>query len=437
MTDTPKHPFIISSSNASHKRLRKREGAETRFRLYGYFSIMLSVGFLCFLLYTIFSSGYSAFLQTKMRITVDISEYVDVKEAKLDDEILKTLNYRSIINDSLRNMFPVAKRRDQVIQLFALVSRNSYIQVQKDILKEFQNKRVFKGKPLDIWLPASSLIDQYVKGKIKKEEGTVSRISDIQAEYVRTLKEDGRIGKFFNSAFFTSGDSREPEMAGILGSLIGSLFVMGICMLLAVPLGVAAATYLEEFAPKNKLTSIVEVSVNNLAAIPSIVYGLLGLAIFLNFFGLPRSSALVGGLTLALLVLPVMIVSTRNALASVPPSIRDAARALGASKMQVIFHHVLPLATPGIMTGAILSMARALGETAPLLMIGMVAFIRDIPQSAMDSATALPVQVYIWSDLPEAGFVEKTSAAIIILLIFLILANALAVYLRKRFEIKW
>ncbi len=438
MTNNKVHPFIISSSNPSHKHLRKREGSETRFRLYGYFSIMLSIGFLAFLLFTIFSNGFTAFLQTKIRISVDITEYIDVKEARQDEKILEGLNYRNIVNDSLRKMFPKAKRRDQVIQLFSLVSRNSFILAKEEISNEIKNKKIFKNKPIEIWLPTGSLIDQYVKGNVKRDsENPNSKVSAIQADYVRDLRKEGRIGKFFNSTFFTTGDSREPEMAGILGSFIGSIFVIGVCMLLAVPLGVAAATYLEEFAPRNKMTSIIEVSVNNLAAIPSIVYGLLGLAIFLNFFGLPRSSALAGGLTLALLVLPVMVVTTRNALASVPPSIRDAARGLGASKMQVVFHHVLPLATPGIMTGAILSMARALGETAPLLMIGMVAFVRDIPHGFMDPATALPVQVYIWSDLPEAGFVEKTSAAIIILLIFLILANALAVYLRKKFEIKW
>jgi phosphate transport system permease protein len=244
-------------------------------------------------------------------------------------------------------------------------------------------------------------------------------------------------GQTFITSFFTKSDSREPERAGLLGSLTGSFLVILICMIVAMPIGVGAAIYLEEFSRKTRFKTFLEILINNLAAIPSIVYGLLGLAIFLHLAKLPRSSSLAGGLTLALLVLPVIIVSTRNAIASVPPSIKDAAIAMGASKMQVVFHHILPLALPGIMTGSILSMARALGETAPLLMIGMVAFVRDIPEKLTDPATTLPVQIFIWSDLPEQGFVEKTSAAIIVLLAFLILANALAVYLRRKFEYKW
>lgn len=440
MTDASgKNPFIISAANPAHKNLRKRGRAEARFKLFGFSAIFLSIAFLVFLLFTILSNGYSAFYQTRIRISVDISKYVDVKEAKKDISILNSeVSYRQVVIDSLKDIFPNAKGRDEFVQMISLVSRNAFITAQKQIVKEFKSRKRIKAKPIEVWLPASTNIDMYVKGRYsKKREELRAKISEIEQNFVQRLREEGRVGKFFNMDFFRFGDSREPEIAGILGSVVGSIFVMLVCMLLALPLGVAAATYLEEFAPKNKLTTIIEVSVNNLAAIPSIVYGLLGLAIFLNFFGMPRSSSVVGGLTLALLVLPVIIVATRNALASVPPSVRDAARGLGASKMQVVFHHVLPLATPGIMTGSILSMARALGETAPLILIGMVAFVRDIPQNFLDPATVLPVQVFIWSDLPETGFVEKTSAAIIILLLFLICANALAVYLRKRFEIKW
>ncbi len=437
MTDIKNsNPFVISKTSFFHKRLRKRNYSEKLFKFLGVASISISVIFLAYLLLTIFAKGYTSFIQTKIKISVNISEYVDIKEARRDDNLIKTLNYRKIVQDSLRKIFPEAKSRAEVIQLFSIVSRNSYIHAQKQITKDFKRlKGNFKIRPFEIWLPASSNIDMFVKGNFP--DGENGKLSKIEVDYVNYLKSEGRIGKFFNSDFFKLGDSREPEMAGILGSMVGSIFVIIICMLLALPLGVASATYLEEFAPKNKFTNIIEVSVNNLAAIPSIVYGLLGLSIFLNFFGLPRSASLVGGFTLALLVLPVIIVTTRNALASVPPSVRDAARGLGASKMQVVFHHVLPLAMPGIMTGSILSMARALGETAPLLMIGMVAFVRDIPQNFLDPATALPVQVFIWSDLPEAGFVEKTSGAIIILLIFLILANALAIFLRKKYEVKW
>ncbi|MFB0952856.1 MAG: phosphate ABC transporter permease PstA, partial [Rhodospirillales bacterium] len=249
--------------------------------------------------------------------------------------------------------------------------------------------------------------------------------------------ERGRITTSFNTTFFTSADSREPELAGIWGAVSGSFFTMIVTLLLSFPIGVAAAVYLEEFAPKNRITQIIEVNINNLAAVPSIVYGLLGLAVFINFFGLPRSAPLVGGLVLALMTLPTIIIASRVALKAVPPSIREAALGLGASRMQVVSHHVLPLAMPGILTGTIIGMAQALGETAPLLMIGMVAFIVDIPGGITDPATVLPVQVYLWADSPERAFVARTSAAIMVLLAFLIVMNALAVLLRKKFERRW
>jgi len=245
------------------------------------------------------------------------------------------------------------------------------------------------------------------------------------------------ITKRFASIFFSNGDSREPEMAGVWGAVVGSFFTMLVTLLLSFPLGVAAAIYLEEFAPKNKITDLIEVNINNLAAVPSIVFGLLGLAVFLNFFELPRSAPVVGGMVLALMTLPVIIIASRTALKSVPPSIREAALGVGASKLQSIFHHVLPLAMPGILTGAIIGMARALGETAPLLMIGMVAFVVDIPGGFTDPSTVLPVQVYLWADAPEPGFQQKTAAAILVLLGFLVLMNAFAVFLRKRFERRW
>lgn len=263
------------------------------------------------------------------------------------------------------------------------------------------------------------------------------RISDAQAIWLEQLKSEGRIDTDFAWRFFSAGDSREPELAGIRGALIGSLFTVAVALLLALPLGIAAAIYLEEFAPKNKWTDVIEVNINNLAAVPSIIFGLLGLAVFLNFFGLPRSAPLVGGLVLALLVLPTIIIASRAALKAVPPSITEAALGVGASKQQAVFHHVLPLALPGIMTGTILGLARAFGETAPLLMIGMVAFIADIPSGLTSAATVLPVQVFLWSDLPEAAFKSKTAAAIIVLLVVLFVLNAVAIYLRKRFERRW
>ena len=263
------------------------------------------------------------------------------------------------------------------------------------------------------------------------------RIDDQKLAWVDKLIEQNRIRSSFNTTFFTAGDSREPELAGIWGAAVGSMFTLAVTLLLSFPIGVAAAVYLEEFAPVNRWTDMIEVNINNLAAVPSIVFGLLGLAVFINFFGLPRSAPLVGGLVLTLMTLPTIIIASRAALKSVPPSIREAALGLGASKMQMVFHHVLPLAMPGMLTGTIIGMAQALGETAPLLMIGMVAFIVDIPTAVTDPSTVMPVQIYLWADSPERAFVERTSAAIMLLLTFLISMNALAVYLRKKFERRW
>lgn len=263
------------------------------------------------------------------------------------------------------------------------------------------------------------------------------RVKDQLIAWITKLQAEGRIEKGFNSNFFTSGDSREPELAGIGGAVLGSLYTLLVTLALSFPIGVAAAVYMEEFAPKNKWTDLIEVNINNLAAVPSIVFGLLGLAVFINFFGMPRSAPVVGGLVLTLMTLPTIIIAGRSALKSVPPSIREAALGVGASHLQAVAHHVLPLAMPGILTGAIIGMARALGETAPLLMIGMVAFIVDLPGGFTDPASVLPVQIYLWVDSPERSFVEKTSAAIMVLLTFLIVMNAVAVYLRKKFERRW
>jgi phosphate transport system permease protein len=263
------------------------------------------------------------------------------------------------------------------------------------------------------------------------------RASDRTVAYLERLKAEGRIERRFNWRFLTSGDSREPELAGILGALVGSALTLAVTLVLCVPIGVLAAIYLEEFAPKNRFTDVIEININNLAAVPSIVFGLLGLAVFLNFFGLPRSAPLVGGFVLALLVLPTIIIAARAALRAVPPSIKEAALGVGASRQQAIFHHVLPLAMPGILTGTIIGMAHALGETAPLLLIGMVAFIVDVPEGITDAATVLPVQIYLWSDLPEAAFQAKTAGAIIVLLIFLFLMNGAAIWLRRKFEKRW
>jgi phosphate transport system permease protein len=294
------------------------------------------------------------------------------------------------------------------------------------------------GTRQKVWVPAGSDVDMLMKGKSDRglaEENR--RLQDKQLAWIDTLKSQGKLEKQFNRTFFTAGDSREPEMAGILGGVKGTALTLLITLALAFPIGVAAAIYLEEFAPQNRWTDLIEVNINNLAAVPSIIFGLLGLAVFINFFGLPRSTPIVGGLVLALMALPTIIIAGRASLKSVPPSIREAALGIGASKMQTVTHHVLPLAMPGMLTGAIIGMAHALGETAPLLMIGMVAFIVDIPGAITDPAAVLPVQIFLWADSPERGFTEKTSAAIIILLAFLMTMNSLAIYLRKKFEIKW
>jgi phosphate transport system permease protein len=292
-----------------------------------------------------------------------------------------------------------------------------------------------RGTVLNTLDPASD--SQGLKIVILETPESERRVADRTIGWVRQLQEKGVVEKKFNTIFFTHGDSREPEQSGIAGALAGSFFTLIVTLLLSFPIGVGAAIYLEEFAPKNKWTDLIEVNINNLAAVPSIVFGLLGLAVFINYFGLPRSAPLVGGLVLTLMTLPTIIIASRAALKSVPPSIREAALGMGASRMQAMFHHILPLALPGMLTGTIIGMAQALGETAPLLMIGMVAFIVDIPQGFTDNATVLPVQIYLWADSPERAFVERTSAAIMVLLGFLISMNALAVFLRKKFERKW
>jgi len=294
------------------------------------------------------------------------------------------------------------------------------------------------GETQALWVPADDDMDMLIKGHFDRNvpEGE-RRLKDKQLAWIDKLSAEDRIEKRFNKIFFTAGDSREPELAGIRGAVAGSFLILVVTLLLSFPIGVATAVYLEEFAPKNRWTDLIEVNINNLAAVPSIVFGLLGLAVFLNFFGLPRSAPLVGGLVLTLMTLPTIIIAGRSALKSVPPSIREAALGVGASKLQMVAHHVLPLALPGILTGTIIGMARALGETAPLLMIGMVAFIVEIPGGFTDPATALPVQIFLWADSPERAFVERTSAAIMVLLAFLIAMNAAAVILRRRFERRW
>lgn len=402
--------------------LQRRNRSERRFKWYGKIAVGLCFCFLVALLFQIITTGYLAFFQTKIKVPI-----------VLEQELVADQRYKTIIKNGLLTLFPEATTRSQQRKLTAVISDGAVYELETFVTSHAKSL----GTEQEIWLTTSSDVDMFVKHALHDKSRSFSRLNDNQQSWIATLYKQGRIEKRWNNYFFTRGDSREPELAGVLGAMMGSLFVIISCMLVAFPLGVLSAIYLEEFAPKNKLTEIIEVNLNNLAAVPSIVFGLLGLTLYIQWIGIPRSASLAGGLTLALMALPVMVIATRTSIRAIPQSIRDGAMALGASKLQTTLHHVLPLAMPGIMTGTILSVARVLGETAPLLMIGMVAFVVDVPHHFLEASTAMPVQIYLWSDSAEPGYVEKTSAAIIVLLGILILANLCAVKLRKKFEIKW
>jgi phosphate transport system permease protein len=385
------------------------------------------------LLFDIVSKGYPAFTQQFIKVTVDFDADRLGVEPGASKEVLYQADYLGVIKDSLREMFPEASGRQEKRQLYRLISIGAEYQLRDYVI---ENPEVI-GKTQDIWLMAHSEAGAYLKGQVTREIPQGDRkIKDIQMQWLDSLIRQGRTETRFNALFFSTGDSREPELAGIKAALYGSFFTLLVTFLLAFPIGVFSAVYLEEFAPRNRLTDLIEININNLAAVPSIVFGLLGLAVFINFFELPRSVPLVGGIVLSLMTLPTIIITSRAAIQSVSPSIRQAALGVGASPLQTVFHHVLPVAMPGILTGSIIGMAQALGESAPLLMIGMVAFIMDVPGGVTDPSTVLPVQIFLWADSPERGFMEKTSAAIMVLMGFLIVMNALAIYLRKRFELK-
>lgn len=415
-------------SSHQNKELRRRYQAEQRFKWMGVSAIMIALAFLAFLFISIIGNGYTAFTQTFIQLEVNLD-----KEFFTDPDLSRA-DYGGRIKASLRNTFPDVSSRKDKKMLYGLVSKGGAFKLM-DMVKA--DPRLI-GTRTKMWVPANDDFDMLMKGYIDiTQPESNRRIKDKQYEWIKTLENDDRVKLKFNTTFFTSGDSREPELAGIWGATKGSIYTMMITLLLSFPIGVAAAIYLEEFAPDSAFTQFIEVNINNLAAVPSIIFGLLGLAIFINFWGVPRSTPIVGGLVLTLMTLPTIIIAARASIKSVPPSIREAALGVGASKIQTVSHHVLPLALPGMLTGAIIGMARALGETAPLLMIGMVAFIADVPGNLTDPATALPVQIYLWADSPERAFVEKNSAAIIVLLGFLITMNAAAVYMRNKFEIKW
>ncbi len=415
-------------------RLKRRYAAERRFRLYGLFSVAIALSFLAILFANIIQKGYSAFVQHQVELEIYFDPEVIDPEGAREFDVLSRANYAALVKRAIDRLFPEVDGRREKRALRSLVSSGAAFDLRGMVLDD----PGLIGKTRMVWVPVDDDVDMYMKGFISPDvPERARRLNDQQIGWVDQLVDRGLIEGGFNTRFLTSGDSREPELAGVWGAIVGSFFMLLVTLLLAFPIGVMTAVYLEEFAPKTRLTDLIEVNINNLAAVPSIVFGLLGLALFLNFFHWPRSAPLVGGMVLALMTLPTVIITGRAALQAVPPSLREAALAVGASPIQTVLHHVLPAAMPGVLTGTIIGMARALGETAPLLMIGMVAFIADVPQGPLDPATALPVQVFIWADAPERGFVEKTGAATLVLLLFLIAMNGLAVYLRQKFEKRW
>ena len=405
-----------------------------RFRAYGLGAVLLGVSFVFFLFINIIGKGTSIFRQSYIELNAYYDPAIVDPAGTRKQADLATGDYQAVVRAAMKERFPNVEGRKAQRDLTRLVSTGASFELRKRVMEDPE----LIGKREKVWVLASDTVDLLMKKKISRETGEDSRaLSDQQITWIDQLVKEDALELRFNKSFFSNGDSREPEQAGVWGALMGSVFTLFLTLLLSFPIAIAAAIYLEEFAPRNRWTDLIEVNINNLAAVPSIVFGLLGLAVFIGFFGLPRSAPLVGALVLTLLTLPTIIIASRAALKSVPPSIREAALGMGASKIQMVAHHVLPLALPGMLTGTIIGMARALGETAPLLMIGMVAFIVDVPHGVTDPATVLPVQVYLWSDSPERAFVERTSGAIIVLLAFLIVMNAAAVILRNRFERRW
>jgi phosphate transport system permease protein len=422
----------LDRKSAMQKKLVRRYRVERLFRASGFIAVSAGLLVLLFIFVRIIGDGLGAFKQTYIQLDLEFSQAsLGIRDPK-DPQQLSIADFGSVVKRALKNRFPDVSARRERRQLYGLVSNGAEFTV-RDMLR--QNPDLM-GTIQTVWLIADDETDLFFKHGQDRKHGE-RRLSKNQMAWINELKTSKQIRVQFNNGFFTSGDSANPEMAGILSALVGSLLTVFVTFCLSFPIGIAAALYLEEYAPRNAFTDFIEVNINNLAAVPSVIFGLLGLAVFIGFFGLPRSAPLVGGLVLTIMVLPTIIISSRSAIRAVPLSIRDAALGMGASKMQVILHHVFPLAMPGMLTGSILGLAQALGETAPLLMIGMVAFIVDVPDSILDPATALPVQIFLWFDSPEHAFRERTSAAIIALLVMLILMNGLAIWLRRKLEKKW
>ena len=439
------HIDTRSSVMKVRKNLAARHRKNRYFRQVARASLLFAAAMLCWLLLSLLSTGIQGFFRHELTLSIDTKPMADALKNAPD-----TINYNALLHASLRDMATqqnnTPKDKAQLRQLYMLAGTFAALDVKQQLLGAVNDnttsvrvsERVNVPERVNVNVPLSDNADQYLKGAFSKVANPHAiPLSDQQRTWLDGWQKAGAAQRAFNTELFTRGDSRAPESAGLGGSVVGSLLLVLVCMLCALPLGVMSAVYLEEYAKKNLLSELIEVTINNLAAVPSIIFGLLGLSLYLILLGLPRSSALVGGLTLSFMVLPVIILTTRAALKAVPPSIRHGAIALGASPLQVVLHHVLPYALPGIMTGTILGIARALGETAPLLMIGMVAFVADIPRGITDPATVLPVQIYLWASSPELGFIEKTASAILVLLTVLLLLNAAAHTLRSRYEIRW
>jgi phosphate transport system permease protein len=413
-------PTTLWSSATMQARLRRRYASERRFRRLGFAAIALSVGFLLFLLINMASNGLGGFMETRVKIDVDFPR----SDLFLDPAALRGADAdAALAGADIEGVVAAAARAQFGPDGADIISEAAWLRVREAVAGD----PALLGRKATFWLPISSALDAAADGEGPPE---LKRID-------HGLEAAGMLQRGFNLRFLTASDATDPTVVGIWGAFKGSLLTMLVTIAIAFPIGVLSAIYLEEYAPKNRWTTIIEVSINNLAAVPSIIFGLLGLAVFLNFMHMPRSAPLVGGLTLALMTMPVIVIAARNALKAVPPSVREAALGVGASEIQMVFHHVLPLALPGILTGTIIGMARALGETAPLLMIGMRAFIATPPSGISEPATVLPVQIFLWSDEVSRGFVEKTSAAILVLLAFLMAMNGLAIYLRNKFEQRW
>ena len=438
MTDISMDTMVRTAAPARRDiGLKARYAAERRFRIYGVLAISVGLAFLAIMLITIVSKGYTAFWQTTVSLPITFDEKVidPSNRRATDPDVLIKANYPKLADRALMDKLGIdPSNKPMALKLKGFLSEGARVQLRDIVVADPS----VIGTTRNVDILAAANLDSAFKGQIDLGvEEARRKVSDQQIAWMDKLKADGVMAKHFNTGLFTFGASSRPETSGMGVAIIGSFYMMVIVLLLALPIGVAASIYLEEFAKKNRLTDLIEVNINNLAAVPSIVFGLLGLAVFINFLGMPRSAAFVGGLVLTLMTLPTIIIATRAALAAVPPSIRSAALGLGASKMQMVFQHILPLAAPGILTGTIIGLARALGETAPLLLIGMVAFVADYPKTPFDPATALPVQIYMWANEAERAFVERMSGAIIILLVFLMAMNITAIVLRRRFERRW